>query len=159
MTAERIGVHEIFEKLNCLQRLITATSDSRKNLFSLKYVRNSAAYLGIQLGGVRSTSQVANSFIGTGLKDDKPPVFEAPPVADPSTFWLPPPRVLSELGFEAEGPPAEVPEAMVEANGVGATPEVILLGFKLGPPVEPAGGRNPLETKLAIQHLNSLFRG
>ena len=111
------------------------------------------------MGGVRSTSQVANSFIGTGLKDDKPPVFEDPPVADPSTFWLPPPKLLSEVGLEAEGPPAEVPEAMAEANGVGATPEVMLLGFKFGPPVEPAGGRNPLETKLAIQHLNSLFRG
>ena len=30
------------------------------------------AYLGIQLGGVRSTSQVAKSFMGTGLRPEEP---------------------------------------------------------------------------------------
>ena len=30
------------------------------------------AYLGMQLGGVRSTSQVAKSFMGTGLRPDEP---------------------------------------------------------------------------------------
>ena len=30
------------------------------------------AYLGMQLGGVLSTSQVAKSFMGTGLRPDEP---------------------------------------------------------------------------------------
>ena len=61
------------------------------------------AYLGMQLGGVRSTSQVAKSFIGTGLKDD--PDAEVPkliPIPDPD--------------------PGPDPEAIVEAAGAVTTP-------------------------------------
>ena len=63
------------------------------------------AYLGIQLGGVRSTSQVAKSFMGTGLR----PVEPIRPAM---------------LRFE-EMTEAEVLEAVLEAERVGppwATP-------------------------------------
>ena len=57
----------------------------------------------MQLGGVRSTSQVAKSFIGTGLKDD--PDAEVPkliPIPDPD--------------------PGPDPGAIVEAAGAVTTP-------------------------------------
>ena len=101
------------------------------------------AYLGMQLGGVRSTSQVAKSFIGTGLKDD--------PEADvvPKILWPPIPD------------PGPDPEAIVEAAGAVTTPvDMVAVWLKPGPPEpEPPGGRNPpLLTKLAIQKI-SLFWG
>ena len=96
----------------------------------------------MQLGGVRSTSQVAKSFIGTGLKDD--PDAEVPkliPIPDPD--------------------PGPDPEAIVEAAGAVTTPvDMVAVWLKPGPPEpEPPGGRNPpLLTKLAIQKI-SLFWG
>ena len=93
----------------------------------------------MQLGGVRSTSHVANNFIGTGLKEDA-----TPEAADPNIFWPPIPPGL-EVG------PPELAMAVEAAAGVVTTP-VIVVGFKAEPPeLELHGGRNPLLTKLAIQ--------
>ena len=96
----------------------------------------------MQLGGVRSTSQVAKSFIGTGLKDD-------PDAEVPKLIWPPIPD------------PGPDPEAIVEAAGAVTTPvDMVAVWLKPGPPEpEPPGGRNPpLLTKLAIQKI-SLFWG
>ena len=51
-------------------------------------------YLGIQLGGVRSTSQVAKSFMGTGLKfdvtfeDSNPAILKLAPILVPEMAEL-----------------------------------------------------------------------
>jgi hypothetical protein len=81
----------------------------------------------MQFGGVLSTSQVANNFMGTGLKFDEPPIMpDRPrPKPDDPPGWPPAPGLL---------PPGVVrpPEAPKPA-----------LGFA-------PGGRNPLLTALAI---------
>ncbi len=87
----------------------------------------------MQLGGVLSTSQVANSFMGTGLK-----LPDAPPMKLP--MWLTLPGVVKPVPLpniaEDEGGNPPAPEA--------GPPEAL-------PPLPPAEaeGRNPL-TALAI---------
>ena len=78
------------------------------------------AYLGMQLGGVLSTSQVAKSFMGTGLRPEEP---------------IRPAMLKLEEMTEAEL--VEAAEAAAERAGPPwATP--------------PGVGRSPLLTALAI---------
>ena len=58
------------------------------------FLKKTLSYLGIQLGGVRSTSQVAKSFMGTGLKfdvtleDNNPAILKLAPIFVPEMAEL-----------------------------------------------------------------------
>ena len=80
----------------------------------------SGAYLGMQLGGVLSTSQVAKSFMGTGLRPEEP--------IRPAMLKL---EEMTE---------AELLEAVVEAERAGWPAWV----------TPPGVGRSPPLTALAI---------
>ena len=75
------------------------------------------AYLGMQLGGVRSTSQVAKSFMGTGLLELRPIMTPVEPGAVPPAPEESPEAVGGELRDTispegaAAGPPMTGPEA------------------------------------------------
>ena len=64
----------------------------KKSCHELK--KETLSYLGIQLGGVRSTSQVAKSFMGTGLKfdvtleDNNPAILKLAPIFVPEMAEL-----------------------------------------------------------------------
>jgi hypothetical protein len=64
-----LDLRVLFE-LCILTAMITELRSGPKGLKRTSRVNVKEHSLGMQLGGVRSTSQVAKSFIGTGLKDD-----------------------------------------------------------------------------------------
>lgn len=93
------------------------------------------AYLGMQLGGVRSTSQVAKSFMGTGLKLD--PEFWPPEANKPAILKL------DVIKFDEVWP-----------EFVAFWPSELVTGIEIDPEFAPEGGPgglNPLLTALAIQ--------
>lgn len=104
----------------------------------------------MQLGGVRSTSQVANSFMGTGLKLE---LEDPAPDNNPAMFKLPEPTLedVNKVELEAE-------TVVFEA----AAPDPVKLIPLEGLPEPGPGGRNPLLTALAIllflHYLNIIFR-
>ena len=75
--------------------------------------KKTLSYLGIQLGGVRSTSQVAKSFMGTGLKfdvtleDNNPAILKLAPIFVPEMAEL-------EATAEIEEVAAVEPGFMIE---------------------------------------------
>ena len=77
------------------------------------------AYLGMQLGGVRSTSQVAKSFMGTGLRPDEP--------IRPAILKL---EEMTEAELlEAVEAAERVGPALVTPPGVGRSPPLTALAI------------------------------
>ena len=95
----------------------------------------------MQLGGVRSTSHEAKSFMGTGLKLEP----EGPVDMRPAMLKLVPEVNIFDEVDTVEG----VEEAIAELTG---TPLVMEAAF--APPVGGPGGLNPLLTALAIVFLH-----
>ena len=78
-----------------LNRTYTFSKPSKSCEKTVKYfLKKTLSYLGIQLGGVRSTSQVAKSFMGTGLKfdvtleDNNPAILKLAPIFVPEMAEL-----------------------------------------------------------------------
>jgi len=119
------------------------------------------SYLGIQLGGVLSTSQVANNFMGTGLKfdvtleDSSPAILKLVPILVPDMAELEAAVEIEEpvcTGFEPGlTPPGFEPPPMPVADCeppllTGIVSEVAAEAPAGGGP----GGRKPLLTALAM---------
>ncbi len=99
----------------------------------------------MQLGGVLSTSQVANNFMGTGLRPEvKAAAAEAAFIEAMLKFdWFVDPDPLSELKLKLWAVKFTPEEADIRFPAFG--------GFEFVPPGGP-GGLNPLLTTLAMSH-------
>ncbi len=102
-----------------------------------------SSYLGMQLGGVRSTSHVANNFMGTGF--DPPPPAKLPSAEDPDAIEQ---TAVAGDGAPVPDPAAAEVDAVVRvpaegsAETAGDGPKSERPAVPEPPPPELAG-RNP----------------